>query len=149
MMRLRDILKDKDSTLYAIDGDADIKTAARKLTDHRIGAMVILDKDDHLQGILSERDISKAVGSDDSAATAGPVSSIMTRDVITCHPDYEISELFQIMVDNNIRHLPVLENDRVVGMLSIRDISRALVQRYESENLDMKNLIVALNVNAA
>ncbi|MDA0652633.1 MAG: CBS domain-containing protein [Proteobacteria bacterium] len=135
--------------MYAIDGDADIKTAARKLTDHRIGAMVILDKDDHLQGILSERDISKAVGSDDSAATAGPVSSIMTRDVITCHPDYEISELFQIMVDNNIRHLPVLENDRVVGMLSIRDISRALVQRYESENLDMKNLIVALNVNAA
>jgi CBS domain-containing protein len=148
-MRLRDILKDKDSTLYAIDGDADIKTAACKLTDHRIGAIVILDKDDHLQGILSERDISKAVGSDDSAATAGPVSSIMTRDVITCHPDHEISELFHIMVDNNIRHLPVMENDRVVGMLSIRDISRALVKHYESENRDLKNLIVALNVNAA
>lgn len=148
-MRLRELLKDKDSTIHAIAGDADISAAARKLTDHKIGAMVILDKDDGLQGILSERDISKVIGSSDAAATTGSVSSIMTREVITCNPDHEISELFDIMVDNNIRHLPVLEHNKVIGMLSIRDISRALVRHYESENRDLRNLIKALNVNAA
>ena len=148
-MRLQEILQNKSKTLYAIDANTDIKTAARKLTEYRIGALVILDKQDRLQGIVSERDISKAFASNDDQATEGPVSSIMTRDVITCRLDHDVNELFHVMVDNNIRHLPVVENDTVVSLLSIRDISRTLVEHYETENQDLRNLIVSLNVNAA
>jgi len=148
-MRLQEILQNKSRTLYAIDAGTDIKTAARKLTEYRIGALVILDQQHRLQGILSERDISKAFASDDDHAIEGPVSSIMTRDVITCQPDHDVNELFHVMVDNNIRHLPVLENDKVISLLSIRDISRTLVEHYESENQDLRNLIVSLNVDAA
>lgn len=148
-MRLDELLQNKGETLFSIDADASLETAARALTEKRIGAMAILDQHGRIQGILSERDISKAVGARGAAVSDGLVSDIMTKDVITCHQDNEITDLFHIMVDNNIRHLPVIDGDRAVAMLSIRDISRALIDLYEADNRDLKNLICSLEVNAA
>jgi CBS domain-containing protein len=148
-MKLRDILQNKRSDIYSVDAEADLSTAANLLAEHRIGAAIILDENGGLRGILSERDISKALADNGAAAATQTVSSVMTSSVITCHPDHELDELFRSMVDNNIRHLPIVANDRPVGMISIRDISRALMQKYESDVQDLKHLLVALDSNAA
>ena len=148
-MQLKEILENKGETLFSVDEEASLETAARALTQKRIGAMVILDPQGALQGIVSERDISRALGMRGAAVASTSVSDIMTRDVITCHQEDNVDDLFHIMVDNNIRHLPVIEGGRAVAMLSIRDISRALIHQYETENQDLKSLICSLDVDAA
>lgn len=148
-MQLNEILENKGETLFSIDGEASLETAARALTLKRIGAMVILDPHGRLLGILSERDISKAVGARGTEASSTSVANVMTSDVITCQPNDDVHDLFHIMVDNNIRHLPVIDGGRAIAMLSIRDISRALIHYYESENQDLKSLICSLDVDAA
>lgn len=148
-MKLRDMLQNKAEVLFSITEDVELAAAANVLAQNRIGALVVLDEDGKLQGILSERDISKAFGAEKAEAATKLVSSVMTKSVITCHPDHEIGELFRSMVDNNIRHLPVVQNGRPTGMISIRDISRALVQKYESDIQDLKNVLISLNASAA
>ncbi|MBT5047308.1 MAG: CBS domain-containing protein [Rhodospirillaceae bacterium] len=148
-MKLRDVLETKANILHSLDAETDLTAAARLLAEQRIGAVVVLDADGGLQGILSERDISRAFGNDGAAAVTQTVSSVMTSSVITCHPDHDVDELFRSMVDNNIRHLPIVDDSGPIGMLSIRDLARALVQNYESDIQDLKNLLVSLDVNAA
>lgn len=148
-MKLCDMLQTKANILYSLDAETDLTAAARLLAERRIGAVVVLDKDGGLQGILSERDISRAFGNNGAEAVTQTVSSAMTSNVITCHPDHEVDELFRSMVDNNIRHLPIVDDSGPIGMLSIRDLARALVQNYETDILDLKNLLVSLDVNAA
>lgn len=148
-MKLFDIFQSKINVLHSVEAETDLQTAAQVLTQHRIGAVAILDADGELLGILSERDVSKAFGINGAEAATKPVSAIMTASVITCRPDHDLDELFHSMVDNNIRHMPVVENNRPIGMISIRDVCRALVQNYESDIQDLKNLLVSLDVNAA
>lgn len=148
-MKLRELIKHKGSNVLSISADATLVEAARQLTQHRIGAMIILDDDNGLIGILSERDVAKAFGQHGAAATNIVVSAVMSQNVITCRLDHDILELFRIMVDNNIRHLPAVDNGTVIGMLSIRDISRALVDQLAGDNSDLKKLLIALSPNAA
>lgn len=148
-MKLRDILQNKVNVLHSMDETEDLSTAARLLAEHRIGALIVLDSNGGLKGILSERDISSALGNSGAEAATMPVSSAMTSGVITCRLEHDIDELFRSMVDNNIRHLPIVDESGPIGMLSIRDIARALVQNYETEMQDMKGLLIALDVNAA
>jgi len=148
-MKLREIFQNKSDVLFSITGELNLATAASILSENRIGALVVLDDDGKLQGILSERDISKSFGAEKAEAATKQVTSAMTTSVITCHPDHEVDELFRSMVDNNIRHLPIVENGRPTGMISIRDISRALVQKYEADIQDLKNVLISLNASAA
>ena len=148
-MKLRDILQNKVNALHSMDEAADLSTAARLLAEQRIGALVVLDSNGGLKGILSERDISSALANSGAEAATMPVSSAMTSGVITCRPEHDIDELFRSMVDNNIRHLPIIDESGPIGMLSIRDVARALVQNYETQMQDMKGLLIALDVNAA
>ena len=144
-MQLRNILAGNGVYIHTIDEDADLTAAARELTRHRIGALTMIGDDGGIQGILSERDISGALGTHGAAAAELPVSAVMTEKVITCRPDHEVAELFQVMADNNIRHLPVVEGERVVAMISIRDVSRALVQNFMTVVQDLKSLLVSLD----
>ena len=147
-MLVRDLLKKISDDLVTVSPDVDIRCAAAMMIEQTVSALVVQMKSGELAGILTERDVARHFATAGGGTTA-PVSAAMTGNVITCSAEHPVSEIAAIMSDSNIRHLPVLEHNKVIGMLSIRDISRALVRHYESENRDLRNLIKALNVNAA
>ena len=102
-----------------------LQTIAQKLIDLRIGALIVRDRDDCLMGIVSERDLLPFVAASKALACETPVAKIMTREVITCKPDDEISYVLRLMNANAIRHIPVVEGTKLVAMISIRELTSA------------------------
>jgi CBS-domain-containing membrane protein len=120
-MSLKTILAAKGSEVVSIDFTADLAAAA-KLTKHRIGALVVVGVGGRLAGILSERDIVRMMAESGSAVHHLPVAQAMTRDVFTCDVNDSINSVIDRMTKGKFRHMPVLENDRLAGMVSIADI---------------------------
>jgi CBS domain-containing protein len=110
------------------------------LKEHRIGAVVITDGEGRLAGILSERDIVRALpGRDDLLDDVA--SSIMTSEVITTGVEATSSELMQAMTENRIRHIPILDGERIIGIVSIGDVVKRLLEKYEIEARHLKEFI--------
>lgn len=121
-MDVTSILKMKGAEVLTIAADATVAEACAVLRDNYIGAVVVVDAAGAIAGILSERDVAVALpdlGGDLGATT---VSEIMTADVITCAPDITVQGVLDIMVANGIRHLPVEDGGRLVGVVSLRDM---------------------------
>jgi CBS domain-containing protein len=121
-MSLKTILAAKDSGVVSIGFTADLAAAAKLLTKHRIGALVVLGVDDRLAGILSERDIVRMMAESGSAVHHLPVAQAMTRNVSACDVTDSINSVIDRMTKGKFRHMPVLENDRLAGMVSIGDV---------------------------
>ena len=121
-MSLKTILAAKGSEVVSIDFTADLAAAAKLLTKHRIGALVVLGVGGRLAGILSERDIVRMMAESGSAVHHLPVEQTMTRHVFTCDVNDSINSVIDRMTKGKFRHMPVLENDRLAGMVSIGDI---------------------------
>ena len=127
------------------------KTAG-DVAEHNIGVLVVLDADRRLIGIVSERDIVRAAAKLESTAMAGPVSGVMSREVQTCTPSSDIQSILAQMEEHRIRHLPVVTDDSVVGIISIRDLMSAVLadMRRENEDLhDMSDLLAEMYAEAA
>jgi len=114
----------KDS-VACIEIDAPLTKVARRLLDDKIGALVVIDSDDVLVGIVSERDLVQVVANYDADAVQQPVESIMSRDVISCKPSDEIGNILKLMNANGIRHMPVLCDGKLAAMVSIRQLTKA------------------------
>ncbi|MFZ1198290.1 MAG: CBS domain-containing protein, partial [Pseudolabrys sp.] len=113
-MSLKSILAAKGDEVVSIDFTDDLAAAAKLLTKHRIGALVVLGVDGRLAGILSERDIVRAMAeSGSSTALQLPVAQVMTRNVSTCDVNDSISSVMDRMTKGRFRHMPVLDNDRL------------------------------------
>ena len=113
----------------SIDFTDDLAAAAKLLTKHRIGALVVLGVDGRLAGILSERDIVRAMAeSGSSPALQLPVAQVMTRNVSTCDVNDSISSVMDRMTKGRFRHMPVLDNDRLAGMISIGDVLKRHIE---------------------
>ena len=113
----------KDARLFTIDGKADIVTAARKMSENRIGSLVVVDAEQKVIGIVTERDILSKIVAKSANPAATTVKSIMTELVVFCRMDTSIGRARRIMAQHQIRHLPIVDDDEVaVGMLSSRDI---------------------------
>ena len=121
-MSLKTILAAKGSEVVSIDFTADLAAAAKLLTKHRIGALGVLGVGGRLAGILSERDIVRMMAESGSAVHHLPVAQAMTRNVSTCDVNDSINSVIDRMTKGKFRHMPVLENDRLAGMVSIGDI---------------------------
>jgi CBS domain-containing protein len=121
-MSLKTILAAKGSEVVCIDFTADLAAAAKLLTKHRIGALVVVGVGGRLAGILSERDIVRMMAESGSAVHHLPVAQAMTRDVFTCDVNDSINSVIDRMTKGKFRHMPVLENDRLAGMVSIGDV---------------------------
>jgi CBS domain-containing protein len=121
-MSLKTILAAKGSEVVSIDFTADLAAAAKLLTKHRIGALVVLGVGGRLAGILSERDIVRMMAESGSAVHHLPVAQAMTRNVSTCDVNDSINSVIDRMTKGKFRHMPVLENDRLAGMVSIGDV---------------------------
>jgi CBS domain-containing protein len=120
-MSLKNILAAKGGNIICIEPTADLTAAAKLLSTHRIGALVVLDADERLVGILSERDIVRTMADVGGASLLLPVAEVMTRNVSTCDVNDSISSVMDRMTKGKFRHMPVLDKDRLAGMISIGD----------------------------
>lgn len=121
-MDVTSILNMKGADVLTIAPDASVAEACGVLRDNYVGAVVVVDAEGGVAGILSERDVAVALPELGSGLGTTPVSEIMTADVITCAPDITVQGVLDIMVANGIRHLPVEDGGRLVGVVSLRDM---------------------------
>ncbi len=143
-MLVRDLLKKISDDLVTVSPDVDIRCAAAMMIEQTVSALVVQMKSGELAGILTERDVARHFATAGGGTTA-PVSAAMTGNVITCSAEHPVSEIAAIMSDSNIRHLPVLRDGNVIGIVSIRDIVRDHLSALESENRALRELVAALD----
>jgi CBS domain-containing protein len=135
------ILTRKGSTVYAIQPTASIAYAAKSLAEHGIGALVVAGAEGRTVGIISERDIVRALSARGSAVLHTPVAEIMTRKVMTCTRQEKLADLMQRMTEGKFRHLPVIEEGRVVGIVSIGDVVKSRLEELEQESNELREYI--------
>ena len=128
MIVQRLIKKQKDRPLTCRPDDT-IKMAAVMLRSNHIGAMPVCDENGRMLGLLSERDIVRGVADADAEALAMTVDDLMIRDVVTCRPDDDVADVIRVMFKNKIRHLPVIDEGRVCGMVSLRVAMESRLRR--------------------
>jgi CBS domain-containing protein len=127
--------------VVCIEPTADLAAAAKLLTTHRIGAVVIRGAGDRLAGILSERDIMRALSQHGADALALPVGQVMTRDIETCGEDDTVASIMERMTAGRFRHMPVVSKGKLVGLISIGDVVKQRVDEVERESEAMRDYI--------
>jgi CBS domain-containing protein len=136
------ILADKGREVVTIEPGATLAGAAKLLAEKRIGAALILGADLRLVGIISERDIVQAVAARGAAALDEPVSQTMTRKVETCNENETISSIMERMTNGKFRHVPVIDQGRLAGIVSIGDVVKHRLQQMEHESAAMRDYIL-------
>jgi len=146
-MTLADILSNKGSHVYTTRPDATLEEVVRELVEHNIGALVVCARDcpggERLVGIVTERDILHVCASGRCDLSAIRVSEVMTTKLITASPDDAVEVVMGWMTHNRVRHLPVLAEERLVGIVSIGDVVKTQHDRLAMENQFMRNYIVS------
>ncbi len=140
-MMVEEVLKAKGRDIVTMPRNASVAEAARLLKEKRIGAVVISDDGARVLGILSERDIVHALVDFAAAALEMRVSELMTQDVVTCTPEDSIVGLMARMTERRIRHLPVLKDGMLDGMVSIGDVVKSRIDEIEFEASAMRDFI--------
>ena len=140
-MLVSHILRDKGRDVLAIGPDATLAEAATILTKHRIGALVVRSDDGTLVGVLSERDIVRAVAEEGAAALTLSIAERMTKDVATCEETDTIEEIMETMTRCRFRHMPVLDDDNIVGIVSIGDVVKTRIAETLREAQALKEYI--------
>lgn len=131
MKSVRQILAAKQHQLLSISPSATVYDALKTMSDFEIGALVVLDGE-HLVGIFSERDYARKVILHGKSSKEIPVSEIMTRRVLCVGPEYTVDHCMALMTDKRVRHLPVLDHKRVVGVISIGDVVKEVISEQQS-----------------
>ena len=130
MKTVAQLLKTKAAGVVSIKSDATVTDAVRLLAEKRIGAILVLDNG-HLVGIVSERDLARKVALAGKSPDKMLVSDIMTRQVLVVSPTHTNEECMALMTDKRVRHLPVVEDNRVVGILSIGDLVKDIISEQQ------------------
>ena len=144
-MNVKAILAAKSRNLggdiISIEPTADLTAAAHLLGAHRIGAVVIRGAGGRLAGILSERDIVRAISEHGAAALTLPVGQVMTRNVATCGGDDSVASIMERMTTGKFRHMPVVAKGELIGLVSIGDVVKQRVEEVEQESEAMRDYI--------
>lgn len=140
-MTIKAILQHKGSAVFSIGSAATLAEAAATLADKRIGAVVIVDGE-QLVGILSERDVVRRVGERGPSALEETVADTMTKRVEVCSLEDSIGSVMQRMTQSRFRHMPVVEDGRLLGIISIGDVVKERIDEAERERDDMRNYIL-------
>ncbi len=143
-MQVRHLLKDKGGSVVGIAPAASLADAAKLLTEKRIGAVVVREVDGPLLGILSERDLVKALAAHGAGALEQAVDRHLTRDVVTCGLGHTMEDLMNMMTRGRFRHVPVLDDDgRLCGVISIGDVVKNRIAETVREAEDLRVYISA------
>ncbi|MGH6944596.1 MAG: CBS domain-containing protein [Geminicoccaceae bacterium] len=140
-MLVRQILAAKGSDVETTRPDATIAEVARQLREKRIGALVVIDERAMLCGIISERDLARGLADHGAGLLDLKVAKLMTAKVVTCSPDDGIDRLRQQMTEGRFRHLPVVEEGKMIGIISIGDVVKHRVQELEAETQVLQDYI--------
>lgn len=140
-MLVSQILKHKGSSVYTCSPLETVGAAAAVLHSRKVGALVVMDEADRVVGILSERDVVRVIAQQGHMGLGAPVSSCMTRGVIYASPTETVAELMSRMTDRRIRHLPVCQGDRLLGIVSIGDLVKSKIAETEAEAEELKAYI--------
>jgi CBS domain-containing protein len=142
-MKVSDILEVKGSEVMTVRPSDSIYDIARRLAQEKVGALVVSADGGSLDGIISERDISNGVGVHGSNIGSLHASDLMTREVITCGPGDRISDIARVMTQRRIRHVPVKDGGRIVGMISIGDILKHRLDEVILETRVLRDIAVS------
>lgn len=140
-MTVKAILSMKGVDVVTIEPTTNLATAAKLLAERKIGALVVTGADRRVVGIVSERDIVQEVAAHGAASLDLPLTEVMTRDVLTCRISDTISSVMERMTEGKFRHLPVVEQGRIAGIVSIGDVVKHRLQEMEREQAAMRDYI--------
>lgn len=140
MRNVRQLLESKGRQVWTIGPDRTVYDALSELADKGIGALVVMEGDE-LTGIFSERDYARRVELEGRTSRETPVRTVMTSEVVYVRPDQSIEECMALMTNRRIRHLPVMEEGRVVGVISIGDVVKEVIAEQEFRIEQLENYI--------
>jgi CBS domain-containing protein len=140
-MNVASMLKSKGRSVVSASAETTVLEIARMLRENRVGCVVIVDGGGKLAGIVSERDVVRAIGADGAAMLDQPVSRCMTREVVTCRECDTIEELMAAMTAHRFRHMPVVERGKLIGLISIGDVVKMRIAETEMETAAMREYI--------
>ncbi|MSP01585.1 MAG: CBS domain-containing protein [Acetobacteraceae bacterium] len=140
-MTIAAILKHKGHAIITVEATATVPDVSACLTENRIGAVLVMDRADQILGIVSERDIVRSIAANGARTLEMTAGQLMTRAVHLAHPEMTVEEAMRKMTIGRIRHLPVVHNDTVVGMVSIGDIVKSRIMRQDAEVDSMRAYI--------
>ena len=139
-MRIADVLRNKGGAVMTIDPDATVTDLLAGLAGHNIGAMVVVGPDG-VVGIVSERDVVRQLHAHGASVLSRPVSEIMTSVVSTCSRSDTVDSLTRLMTENRVRHVPVLEDGKLIGIVSIGDVVKTRMEELETEHEQLQSYI--------
>lgn len=142
-MAVAHILKQKGSTVYTVKPGDSLQSVVDSLAEHRIGAVLVIDNTGTIAGIVSERDVVRAMAGNAAAVAEKTAADIMTVKVRTCTPADTEADLVSLMTEHRVRHLPVLSNGKLAGMISIGDVVKHRMDMMEREAEEMKSYIAS------
>ena len=140
-MQISQLLRHKGREVATIAGSESVRTALGLLAEKGIGALVVSADGRHVEGIVSERDVARGLHEHGAGLLAEPVSSVMTAEVHTCPPTASVHDLAQTMTDHRVRHVPVVDDDVLIGIVSIGDVVKARLDELEAEQRHMVDYI--------
>ena len=140
MTTVRQLLDRKDRAVFSLRPEAPVLEAIRAMAEHHVGALLVM-KDEVLAGIVSERDYARKVILRGRSSSDTPVRDIMTSPVLTVSPDTSVEQCMQLVTDKRVRHLPVVEAGRVVGMVSIGDLVKAVIAEQQQQIQQLESYI--------
>ncbi len=142
-MKVEHILQSKGADVFAVSGATSVRDAVAILGDKNIGAVVVKNGDGTVSGIFSERDVVRRLKSEGAAVLDRPVADCMTRNPFTCTRETTLDELMGEMTKKRIRHMPVVEGGRLVGIVSIGDVVKRKIDDIEREAAALKEYIAS------
>jgi CBS domain-containing protein len=140
MVKVNDILGSKSREIFSIGPDEPVLAAVQMMADRSVGALLVM-RGNELAGIVSERDYARKVVLKGRSSAETAVWEIMTAPVVTVGPEETVSTCMVVMTERKFRHLPVVANGRVLGMLSIGDLVKAVIEEQQREIVELKRYI--------
>jgi len=139
-MQVSEILKVKGNALFTIAPEGKLTEAVSVMADHNMGSLVVMDRG-RMVGILTFREILAALDQGHGTLGEARVAEIMERDPVIASPGMEVNDLRRTMIDSGARYLPVMERDRLIGVVSFRDVAKAVLEEQDFENRMLKGYI--------
>ena len=144
-MDVKELLEAKNGDVISIEVTRPVPEAARALASNDVGVVVVTDPDGRIDGLVSERDISRGVTEHGAALLDKPVGDLMVRSRASCGPDDSIVDVLALMHNHRIRYLPVLEQDDLIGVISLRDVTTHWLNALEEENLTLRRILANID----
>jgi CBS domain-containing protein len=142
-MKIRELLKQRSGEVFRVSASDSVEEAAKRMSSHGIGSLMVEDATGNITGIISERDIVLQIAKNGASLQDKTVADLMSRDLIRCDPDSSVNQAMGLMTDRRIRHLPIFENDQMIGLVSIGDLVKFRIMEVQAESEALRSYIAS------